>query len=101
MATHHHRLHTQLDNTWKTMYTLSSIGGSVMGSGSTRPNNADDKMIAAIERGNRDDFKDRKPTKITDKKLIKEKEARTKKSQEKTEKLKALRLAAEKEGRAK
>jgi len=68
-----------------------------MGSGSTRPNNADDKMIAAIERGDRDEFKDRKPPKNTDKKLIKEKEARTKKSQEKTEKLKALRLAAEKE----
>lgn len=67
-----------------------------MGSGSTRPNNADDKMIAAIERGNRDEFKDHKPPKNTDKKLIKEKEARTKKSQEKTEKLKALRLAAEK-----
>ena len=72
-----------------------------MGSGSTRPNNADDKMIAAIERGHQDEFKDRKPTKIIDKKLIKEKEARTKKSQEKTEKLKALRLAAEKEDRAK
>jgi hypothetical protein len=68
-----------------------------MGSGSTRPNNADDKMIAAIERGDRDEFKDRKPPKNTDTKLIKEKEARTKKSQEKTEKLKALRLAAEKE----
>jgi hypothetical protein len=67
-----------------------------MGSGSTRPNNAVDIMIAAIERGNRDEFKDRKPPKNTDKKLIKEKEARTKKSQEKTEKLKALRLAAEK-----
>ena len=53
-------------------------------------------MIAAIERGVQDDFKDRKPTKNMDKKLIKEKEARTKKSQEKTEKLKALRLAAEK-----
>ena len=67
-----------------------------MGSGSTRPNNADDKMIAAMERGDRDDFKDRNPPKNTDEKLIKEKEARTKKSQEKTEKLKALRLAAEK-----
>ena len=29
-----------------------------MGSGSTRPNNADDKMFAAIERGDRDEFKD-------------------------------------------
>jgi hypothetical protein len=68
-----------------------------MGSGSTRPNNADEKMMAAIERGDRDGFKDRKPPKNTDNKLIKEKKARTKKSQEKTEKLKALRLAAEKE----
>ena len=67
-----------------------------MGSGSTRPNNVDEKMMAAIERGDRDEFKDRKPPKNTDNKLIKEKEARTKKSQEKTEKLKALRLAAEK-----
>jgi len=67
-----------------------------MGSGSTRPNNADEKMMAAIERGDRDEFKDRKPPKNTDNKLIKEKEARTKKSQEKTGKLKALRLAAEK-----
>ena len=66
-----------------------------MGSGSGRPNNADEKMIAAIERGDRDEFKDRKPHKIKDKKLIKEKQARTKKSQEKTAKLKALRLAAE------
>ena len=72
-----------------------------MGSGSTRPNNADDKMIAAIERGDRDEFKDRKPPKHTDKKLIKEKEARAKISQGKTEKLKALRLAAEKEGKPK
>ena len=68
-----------------------------MGSGSTRPNNADEKMIAAIERGYRDEFIDRKPPKSMDRKLIKEKEARTKKSQEKTEKLKALRLASEKE----
>ena len=75
--------------------------GSVMGSGSTRVNNADDKMIAAIERGDGDEFKDRKPLKNTDKKLIKEKKARTEKAQEKTERLKALRLAAEKEGKAK
>lgn len=66
-----------------------------MGSGSTRPNNADDKMFAAIERGDRGEFKDRKPPKNTDKKLIKEKQERTGKTQEKTEKLKALRLAAE------
>ena len=50
-----------------------------MGSGSTRPNNADDKMIAAIERGDQGEFKDRKPHKKTDKKLIKEKEAKAKK----------------------
>ena len=72
-----------------------------MGSGSTRPNNADEKMMAAIERGDQGDFKDRKPPKNTDKKLIKEKEARTKKSQEKREGLKALRLAAAKESSAK
>ncbi len=72
-----------------------------MGSGSTRPNNADDKMIAAIERGDRDEFKDRKPPKNTDRKLIKEKEARTEIAQKKTERLKALRLAAEKEAKAK
>ena len=72
-----------------------------MGSGSTRPNNADDKMIAAIERGNDNDFKDRNPGKNTDNKLIKEKEAREKKIQDKTDRLKALRLAAEKEAKAK
>jgi len=72
-----------------------------MGSGSTRPNNADDKMIAAIERGDQGDFKDRNPPKNTDKKLIKEKAKRTEKAQEKTDNLKALRLAAEKEGKAK
>ena len=54
-----------------------------MGSGSTRPNNADDKMIAAMERGDRDEFKDRKPPKNTDNKLIKEKESRAEKSQKK------------------
>ncbi len=72
-----------------------------MGSGSTRPNNADDKMIAAIERGDRDEFKDRKPPKNADKKLIKEKAARSEKAQEKTERLKALRLAAAKEAKSK
>jgi len=71
--------------------------GSVMGSGSTRPNNADDKMIAAIERGDRGEFKDHKPPKNTDTKLIKEKEARTRKSQEKKEALRALRLAADRQ----
>jgi hypothetical protein len=72
-----------------------------MGSGSTRPNNADDKMIAAMERGDRDDFKDRNPPKNTDEKLIKEKEARAGEARKKTEGLKALRLAAEREGKAK
>ena len=72
-----------------------------MGSGSTRPNNADDKMMAAIERGDQVEFKDRKPPKKTDKKLIKEKEARAKKEQEKTDRLKELRLAAEEERKAK
>ena len=72
-----------------------------MGSGSTRPNNADDKMIAAIERGDRGEFKDRNPPKNTDKKLIKEKEARADETRKKAAGLKALRLAAEKEGKAK
>ncbi|MGY9004404.1 MAG: hypothetical protein ACKVIF_14605 [Rhodospirillales bacterium] len=72
-----------------------------MGSGSTRPNNADEKMMAAIERGDQEEFKDRKPAKNTDKKLIKDKEARTEKAQKKTESLKALRLAAEKEAKEK
>ncbi len=71
-----------------------------MGSGSTRPNNADDKMIAAIERGDGGEFKDRNPGKNSDTKLIKEKEAREKKIQDKTNRLKALRLAAEKEAKA-
>ncbi|WP_085902514.1 hypothetical protein [Kiloniella majae] len=72
-----------------------------MGSGSTRPNTADDKMIAAIERGDNSEFRDRRPGKNTDNKLIKEKEAREKKIQEKTDRLRALRLAAEKEAKAK
>jgi len=72
-----------------------------MGSGSTRPNNADDKMIAALERGDQGVFKDRKPSKKIDKKFIKEKEARAGKVREKAARLKALRLAAEKEGKAK
>jgi hypothetical protein len=72
-----------------------------MASGSTRPNNADDKMIAAMERGDRDDFKDRNPPKNTDKKLINEKEARSEKVRKKTDGLRALRLAAEKEAKAK
>lgn len=72
-----------------------------MGSGATRPNNADEKMIAAIERGDQGEFKDRKPPKKTDKKLIKEKKARSDKAREKADRLKALRLAAEKESKAK
>jgi len=68
-----------------------------MGSGSGRPNNADDKMFAAIERGDRGGFRDRKPSKITDDKLIKEKAKRREAAQEKTDRLKALRLAAEQE----
>ncbi|MFD2204728.1 hypothetical protein [Kiloniella antarctica] len=72
-----------------------------MGSGSTRPNNADDKMIAAIERGDDGQFKDRNPGKNADTKLIKEKAAREKKIQDKTDRLKALRLAAEQEAKAK
>ena len=70
-----------------------------MGSGSTRPNNADEKMIAAIERGDQSDFKDRKPPKNTDKTLIKQKAARSEKAQEKTDRLRALRLAAEQDGK--
>ncbi len=72
-----------------------------MGSGSTRPNNADDNMIKAIERGPQDDFKDSKPPKIKDNKLAKSKEEQRKKTQEKSKALKALRLAAEKERKAK
>ena len=71
-----------------------------MGSGSTRPNNADDKMIAAIERGDQGEFKDRKPPRNEDKKFIKEKKAKADKVREKAQKLKALRLAAEKEAKA-
>lgn len=58
-------------------------------------------MIAAIERGDQGEFKDRKAPKNTDVKLIKEKKARTEKSMGKTERLKALRLAAEKEAKEK
>ncbi len=72
-----------------------------MGSGSTRPNNADDKMFAAMERGDQGEFKDRKPPKNTDMKLIKEKEARAEGARKKADGLKALRLAAEKEGKTK
>jgi hypothetical protein len=72
-----------------------------MGSGATRPNTADEKMIAAIERGDQGQFKDRKPPKNGDKKFIKAKEARAGEVRSKVEKLKALRLAAEKEAKAK
>lgn len=72
-----------------------------MGSGSSRPNNADNKMFAAIERGDRGAFKDRKPSKNSDDKLIKQKEARRDKAMEKTERLKALRLAAAQENEGK
>lgn len=72
-----------------------------MGSGATRPNNADDKMIAAIERGDQPTFKDRKPPKNNNKKLIKEKKDRSDKTRGKMDRLKALRLAAEKEAKAK
>lgn len=71
-----------------------------MGSGSTRPNNADEKMFAAIERGEQSEFKDSKPPIKTDKKLINEKKAKAKKAMGKIERLKALRLAAEAEAKA-
>ena len=73
-----------------------------MGSGSTRPNNADDKFMAAIERGDHDgDFKDRRPPKIVDDGLIASKKAKAENTREQAAKLKALRLAAKKEAAAK
>lgn len=72
-----------------------------MGSGATRPNTADDKMFAALERGDQSDFKDRKPPKKKDMKLAKEKAARAGKVRDKVSRLKALRLAAEAEAKAK
>ncbi|NVK18006.1 MAG: hypothetical protein HWE30_04860 [Methylocystaceae bacterium] len=72
-----------------------------MGSGSTRPNTADDKMIAAIERGTQDEFKDSKPPKFKADQLVKDKEDQKRKNQEKSKALKALRLAAEKERKKK
>lgn len=72
-----------------------------MGSGSTRPNTADDKMIAAIERGPQDDFKDSKPRKLKADPLVKDKEDQKRKNLEKSKALKALRLAAEKERKKK
>lgn len=71
-----------------------------MGSGAIRPNTADDKMFAALERGDQGGFKDRKPAKIKANKLINEKEARAKEVRSKADKLKALRLAAEAEKKA-
>ena len=79
----------------KRFYAKISSEGSLMGSGSTRPNNADEKMFAAIERGDQSDFKDSKPPKNLNKALIKQKAARSEKAQEKTERLRALRLASE------
>ena len=70
----------------------------MMGSGSTRPNNADEKFMAAIERGDHDgDFKDRKPPKIIDDGLIAAKKAKAENTRDEAAKLKALRLAAKKE----
>ena len=54
-----------------------------------------------MERGDQSDFKDRKPPKNTDKTLINAKEARADESRKKAQKLKALRLAAQKEAAAK
>ena len=69
-----------------------------MGSGSTRPNNADEKFIAAIERGDHDGvFKDRRPPKIVDDGLIAAKKAKAESTRDQAAKLKALRLAAKKE----
>ena len=73
-----------------------------MGSGSTRPNNADEKFIAAIERGDHDgEFKDRKPPKIVDDGLIAAKRAKAENIRDQAAKLRALRLAAKKEGAGK
>lgn len=68
--------------------------------GAGRPNNAEDKMIASLERGEQPAFKDRKPPKNTDKKNAKAKEAIADKIRKKNEGLKALRLAAEEERKA-
>ncbi len=73
-----------------------------MGSGSTRPNNADEKFMAAIERGDHDgDFKDRRPPKIIDDGLIAAKKAKAEDTRDQAAKLKALRLAAKKEAATK
>lgn len=69
--------------------------------GSTRPNNAEDKMMASLERGDQSEFKDRKPGKNWDQKIVKERKAIAEKARKKTEALKALRLAAEAERKAK
>ena len=73
-----------------------------MVSGSTRPNNADEKFMAAIERGDHDgDFKDRRPPKIIDDGLIAAKKAKAEDTRDQAAKLKALRLAAKKEAATK
>ena len=53
-----------------------------------------------MERGDQSDFKDSKPPKNQNKTLIKQKAARSEKAQEKTERLRALRLASEQKGTA-
>ena len=68
--------------------------------GSGRPNNAEDKMIASLERGDQPAFKDRKPPKNLDKKVTNAKKAIEDKIRKKNEGLKALRLAAEEERKA-
>ena len=74
----------------------------IVGSGSTRPNNADEKFFAAIERGDHDgEFKDRKPSKIVDDGLIAAKKAKADKTRDQAAKLKALRLAAKNEAEEK
>ena len=65
--------------------------------GANRPNNADEKMIAAIERGDQSEFQDRKPPKNPDKKMLKARKAKQTLEMSKLQELKALRLAAEKE----
>ena len=64
----------------------------VMGSGSTRPNNADEKMMAAIERGEQSEFKDSKPPIKTDKTLIKAKKVLAKNAMGKNRKIKSVEI---------
>ncbi|WP_419798723.1 MAG: hypothetical protein ACNI26_03345 [Terasakiella sp.] len=58
-------------------------------------------MIAAIERGDQGKFQDSRPPKVKDNTLIKSKETQKKITLDKTKALKALRLNAEKEKKAK